>query len=1635
MIAKKTCRRASSFLALMVSGVLLVMVLFGEPRAAFSQDIIKDVEFKRPGNDCRTICGSEEFIMMDFWELISQSNINSYNHVINMASWTPEKHTLSLKSDRQAKDSASGLVAHYSFNGNANDESGNGNHGVVNGGVTYEQGVSGQSVRLNGTDSYIRIPNPSQKFDAQYTITAWVLTEGKGGALASKYSWNTSVARGFGLFSTSESGDVDCFTGSTFFPVTLFDSYFTLFLFPSYTMPINKFEYISAVYDGGNVKLYINGLAVSEKNVQHGNTLENSYDILIGTYFENNGTSVVANRIQRTFSGLIDELCIYNRALSESEIKELYTVASDSTSGLVAYYPLNGNADDESGNGNHGAVQGNVVFEDGIIGRTALFSGGGHIRVPSSASLSISDSFSLCAWVNPSSFYSLSIGNAVGVICKGYSIEHYGLWVLSNGMGVSINWGTNSTFSEQHTFAGDGLTTLNKWSFLSATYDGHKVRYYFNGVKQAEYDFTDQISNSDEDLYIGADYPGSAEFFNGRIDEVRIYNRALSLAEIQELYAVADSTSGLVAYYPLNGNANDESGNGNHGSENGEIEYIDGRTGQAAKFDGTDDYILVPDNDTLDLSDAMTITAWIKSESTSGPRVIVSKWNDNSWDYSYIFKDHNYSDKLRITLTKGGLRGDLGDLTGAAFIPLETWIHVAATYDSDTLRLYFNGVQDGTLSASGTIKNSATALLIGAVYTGGGIQEKFKGAIDDIRIYNRALSPAEIQEIYSNQPVTLNANFTANQTTGTAPLSVQFRDESTGNPVSWQWDFNNDSITDSQEQKPSWTYESPGTYTVSLTVRDGSNEDTEVKTSYITITEQAEEQTVNLTVSELTLPLSATSLNPPKISWQVQNKGEGDAAGSWVDRVYLSSDNFLDEGDTLLGEFARTEILSADSYYRQTQTLQIPDIAPGSYYIILKTDSTGSLEEINEDDNIAVGYITFATIKLLTAVPSRIPLNLIPGIPVTGQIELGNIGETDISGINAVVQNAAENISITMEPPSDLERLSSANIKYTIKASDDSVSKNEAIIEITSNNGGRASVIFDIAVVPARSKLMTDPGYLECGMVRGKQRMFGFELSNMGGASAEELMVLLPESSWLKLVTPEHIGTLGPGEKSKIQVMLRPSADLELGPYSGDMVISGANANLRIGFRFTAVSEAKGSVRITATDEFTYFAEDHPNVARAEVIIKDAFSGTTIAEGLTDETGVFLAPDINEARYNIEVRAEKHATYRSTIEIVPGETREVEAFLQRQLVSYKWTVEPVEIEDHYTVNLEAVFETHVPAPVVTVDPPFNFIMLLPGEESTVELTITNHGLIAAHNVTLSIPEIDTSHIEPSHLEIGTLPAMESIVIPVKLWLKESSERKGKLSDDTQVQEANKATCLPAIVDYCYYCKKGNGITETHCSNIAAMLKIVDNVLTTVNTILSIVEDPLINGTFAALEAIFPNEKDTITLIKDSLKCLVSLRKGDFAGAAFDCLSAVCSGIKAYNTLYERAKQNDPSIADENVDAKREELNKLMQCMCSAISLVSFAKATSDKMGSSTPLDDIHDVADTALGAKNTIKDAIECLCNLSISSTSGVSMVHNGPTVSEEWRLTPSGISSPGTYTESKAKCTERGQYPKPSTP
>jgi hypothetical protein len=190
-----------------------------------------------------------------------------------------------------------------------------------------------------------------------------------------------------------------------------------------------------------------------------------------------------------------------------------------------------------------------------------------------------------------------------------------------------------------------------------------------------------------------------------------------------------DETSGATAQ--------DVSGSSNTGSISG-AKRVAGKYGGALSFDGVNDMVSVADSNSLDLSKALTLEAWVKPSKLDGMwRTAVIK--EQTSQLCYALYAGNKSGKPSGHVYSGGDAA----LASANAIALSKWTHVATTWDGSTLRMYVNGTQVASSALSGTATTSSRPLRIGGnnVWT-----EWFNGLIDEVRVYNRALSPDEVKQ-------------------------------------------------------------------------------------------------------------------------------------------------------------------------------------------------------------------------------------------------------------------------------------------------------------------------------------------------------------------------------------------------------------------------------------------------------------------------------------------------------------------------------------------------------------------------------------------------------------------------------------------------------------------------------------------------------------------------------------------------------------------------------------------------------------------------------------------------------------------------------------------------------------------------
>jgi hypothetical protein len=183
----------------------------------------------------------------------------------------------------------------------------------------------------------------------------------------------------------------------------------------------------------------------------------------------------------------------------------------------------------------------------------------------------------------------------------------------------------------------------------------------------------------------------------------------------------------------------DSSGSGNDGTTRGSPTWVTGHSGLAIHLNGTSDWCTVPSTTSLDLHGPLTLSAWVRPERL-GTGYIVKKaafGSVNGYELSL-----SAAGKVFVRFNQA-TSGDTYRINSVTSYPSygTTWIHVAATFDGATLRLYVNGVQEGSLAAPAPASNTL-AVGIGAQADG---VSPFQGVIDDVGIWNRALSPAEIQ--------------------------------------------------------------------------------------------------------------------------------------------------------------------------------------------------------------------------------------------------------------------------------------------------------------------------------------------------------------------------------------------------------------------------------------------------------------------------------------------------------------------------------------------------------------------------------------------------------------------------------------------------------------------------------------------------------------------------------------------------------------------------------------------------------------------------------------------------------------------------------------------------------------------------
>lgn len=400
---------------------------------------------------------------------------------------------------------------------------------------------------------------------------------------------------------------------------------------------------------------------------------------------------------------------------------------------------------------------------------------------------------------------------------------------------------------------------------------------------------------------------------------------------------------------------------------------------------------------------------------------------------------------------------------------------------------------------------------------------------------------------------------------------------------------------------------------------------------------------------------------------------------------------------------------------------------------------------------------------------SQILRTVTNGIPLNDSILVKNKSNLPVEGITLTPTLSPQGCTITSTESLTLGGLEEGYLHFTISGSETTTGNNYQEVRLSvsgTSAGSTAQTSFNMwyYCIAPRSVLQVTPGYISTTMTRGGSKIVDVMLTNNGTGPTGRVSLSLPNFEWMSLVGSDTLPSIAVHDTAYFSLRLSPDQNVQLVPYSGVIGINSERGDaVALNYNITAVSDSTGVLTVDATDDYTYNG-DGRHLEGAYVTVRGYYSLQTVASGYTDTNGVFTVPDLPEGYYRVKVSAERHAEYNNTIQITAGETVSLDVFMQYQAISYSWNVVPTEIQDEYTFELDVVFETNVPAPVITLDY-YGIHPLEYGESDNFTLVVTNHGLIDALETHLTFMDTDDYVFVPLFDIIDTIPAQTTVLVP------------------------------------------------------------------------------------------------------------------------------------------------------------------------------------------------------------------------------------------------------------------------------
>ena len=407
---------------------------------------------------------------------------------------------------------------------------------------------------------------------------------------------------------------------------------------------------------------------------------------------------------------------------------------------------------------------------------------------------------------------------------------------------------------------------------------------------------------------------------------------------------------------------------------------------------------------------------------------------------------------------------------------------------------------------------------------------------------------------------------------------------------------------------------------------------------------------------------------------------------------------------------------------------------------------------------------------------------------LSGSVSIRNRSRIPLGSIQVIPVTVPDGLEVSFGSLS-LGALDTGELNYSLTGTEVTTgnSYQEATFQLLASDGTVLNISFYYYCYRRRGELEVYPHSVNATMKRYGQKMLSFQVTNNGNDETGTISIDLPNVEWMSLMGSDTLPSLPVGDSVAFTILLAPDENVELTQYTGNFAVNCANGNgVSIPYNIQATSDSTGVLIVDVTDDYTYNTNDGhgPHLAGASVSIIGYYSLETVAQGLTDEDGIFRIDTIPEGYYYLTVRATSHAEYnKGIIYIEGGQTNQQVIYLQFQAISYSWDVTPTEVEDEYEFTLVTEIKTNVPVPVVVIEGPSTFDSLAYGDTLHYNLTVFNKGLVDAYDTQINIvANFDEYVFTPLYDFIDTLHPHSHVIVPCIMTRVREGRNTGPNSD-------------------------------------------------------------------------------------------------------------------------------------------------------------------------------------------------------------------------------------------------------------